>query len=61
MRELISHGLNAMIPNPEKLAAFFALLAQRQAEHEEAQAQERKDAEDRKLAKLKPWYLESAQ
>ena len=43
---------------PEKLAAFFALLAKRQAEHEARQAQERKDAEDRKLARLKPWWHE---
>jgi hypothetical protein len=50
-----------MMPNQEKLAAFFALIAKRQAEHEAAQAQERRDREDKKLAKLKPWYLESAQ
>jgi hypothetical protein len=50
-----------MTTNTEKLAAFFALLAKRQAEQEAAQAQERRDREDKKLAKLKPWYLESAQ
>ncbi len=50
-----------MTTNHDKLAAFFALLTKRQAEHEAAEAQARKDAEDRKLAKLKPWYLESAQ
>jgi hypothetical protein len=61
MRELMSHELNTMIPNPEKLAAFFALIAKRQAEQEARQAQERRDREDKKLAKLKPWYLESAQ
>jgi hypothetical protein len=50
-----------MTTNPEKLAAFFALLAKRQVEHEAAQAQERKAKEDRKLAKLKPWYMQSSQ
>ena len=53
--------LYRMTTNTEKLAAFFALLAKRQAEQEAAQAQERRDREDKKLAKLKPWYLESAQ
>jgi len=53
--------LAPMTPNPDKLAAFFALLAKRQAEHEAAQAQEKKDAEDCKLAKLKPWYMQSSQ
>lgn len=43
---------------PDKLAAFFALLAQRQRAEEERQAQERKDAEERKLARLKPWWQE---
>jgi len=43
----------------DKLVAFFALLAKRQAEHEARQAQERREAEDRKLAKLKPWWQES--
>jgi hypothetical protein len=42
----------------DKLAAFFALLAQRQREQEARQAQERREAEDRKLAKLKPWWQE---
>ena len=52
---------NTMTTNPDKLAAFFALLAKRQAEHEAAQAQERKDAEDRKLARLRPWWTEASQ
>lgn len=43
---------------PDKLAAFFALLAKRQAEHEARLSQERREAEDRKLAKLKPWWQE---
>ena len=42
----------------EKLATFFALLAQRQRAEEERQAQERRDAEERKLARLKPWWQE---
>jgi hypothetical protein len=48
-----------MNQQPDKLAAFFALLAKRQAEHEARQAQKRREAEDRKLAKLKPWWQES--
>ena len=52
--------LNAMSADQQsdKLTTFFALLAQRQREHEARQAQERKDAEDRKLARLKPWWQE---
>ena len=37
-----------------KLAAFFALLDKRQA-------QERKEAEDRKIARLRPWWLDACQ
>jgi uncharacterized protein YecE (DUF72 family) len=47
-----------MNTNPDKIATFFALLAKRQAEQEARQAQERREAEDRKLAKLKPWWQE---
>lgn len=47
--------------NPDKLAAFFALLAQRQRDEEARRAQERKDKEDKKLARLRPWWIESAQ
>jgi len=46
---------------PDKLAAFFALLDQRQQAEEARQAQERKDREDKKLARLSPWWVESAQ
>ena len=46
---------------PDKIAAFFALLDQRQREHEAEKAKERKEKEDGKLARLRPWYLESAQ
>lgn len=52
------NGWEYMTTNSDKLAAFFALLAKRQAEHEARQAQERREAEDRKLAKLKPWWQE---
>ena len=44
-----------------KLATFFALLDQRQRAEEARQAQERKDREDAKLARLSPWWMESAQ
>lgn len=50
-----------MTTNPDKLAAFFALLDKRTKENEEKQAQERREKEDRKLARLKPWYMQSAQ
>ena len=43
------------------LATFFALLDQRQRDEEARQAQERKDREDKKLARLRPWWIESAQ
>lgn len=46
---------------PDKLATFFALLEKRQRDHEEQKAKERKDKEDKKLARLKPWWLQSAQ
>ena len=49
-----------MTINPEKIAAFFALLEKRQREHEAQKALDRRDAEDAKLARLKPWYLEAA-
>ena len=45
----------------DKLAAFFALLEKRQREHEEAKAKERKEREDKRLARLKPWWTEAAQ
>ena len=45
----------------DKLAAFFALLDKRQKDHEAAKAQERKDKEDKKLAKLRPWWQDFAQ
>lgn len=45
----------------QKLAAFFALLDKRQRDHEEQKAKERKEAEDKKLARLKPWYMLASQ
>ena len=45
----------------QKLTAFFALLDKRRRDHEEQKARERKEAEDKKLARLKPWWLQSAQ
>lgn len=45
----------------DKLAAFFALLDKRQKDHEAQKAQERKDNEDKKLARLRPWWQDFAQ
>lgn len=45
----------------DKLATFFALLAQRQWAEEERQAQERRDKEDKKLARIKPWWTQASQ
>ena len=50
-----------MTTNPDKLAAFFALLDKRQRDAEEAKAKERKEEQDRKLARLKPWYMQASQ
>lgn len=47
--------------NPDKLAAFFALLDKRQRDEQERKAQERKEKEDGKLARLKPWYMQASQ
>ena len=46
---------------PDKLDAFFALLAKRQQDHEAEKARERKEAEDRKLKRIRAWWLQSAQ
>jgi hypothetical protein len=51
----------SLIPSTVKLAAFFALLNKRQRDHEAQKAQERKDNEDKKLAKLRPWWQDFAQ
>jgi len=45
----------------DKLAAFFALLDKRQRDHEAEKARERKETEDRKLARLKPWWQNASQ
>jgi len=58
VRHLLRH--HSMTTNPDKLAAFFALLDKRSKEHEARLAQERKDREDKKLARIRPWWLTSA-
>jgi hypothetical protein len=50
-----------MKTDDEKLAAFFDLLAKRWQEHEAEQEKERKEKEDSKLARLKPWWQDAAQ
>ena len=45
----------------QKLAAFFALLDKRQRDHEAEKARERREKEDKKLAKLRPWWQDFAQ
>lgn len=45
----------------DKLAAFFALLDKRQRDHEEQKARERKEQEDKKLARIRPWWQEASQ
>jgi hypothetical protein len=50
-----------MKTDDQKLAAFFDLLAKRWQEHEAAKAQERKNEQDKKLAKLQPWWQNAAQ
>lgn len=50
-----------MTSNPDKLAAFFALLDQRQRDEQTRQEQERKEKEDGKLTRLKPWYMQASQ
>ena len=44
-----------------KLDAFFTLLDKRRRDHEAEKARERREKEDKKLARLKPWWLEAAQ
>ena len=51
----------SMTTNPDKITAFFALLDKRQRDHEAEKARERKEEQDKKLARLRPWWLESAQ
>lgn len=45
---------------PDKLAAFFALLDQRSKEEEARKAQERKEANDRRLKTVRAWWLDAA-
>lgn len=46
---------------PDKLAAFFALLDKRQQAEEVRKAQERKDEQDKRLAKIRPWWTLASQ
>lgn len=41
--------------------SFFALLDKRQRDNLAKQAAERKDHEDKRLARIKPWWLEASQ
>jgi hypothetical protein len=41
--------------------AFFDLLDRRQREHEQREAEARKDHEDAKLARLRPWWADAQQ
>lgn len=50
-----------MSSDADKLAAFFALLVKRQRDAEAEKAKERKEREDAKIARLKPWWLLSSQ
>lgn len=45
----------------DKLAAFFVLLDKRQQAEEARKAQERRNKEDKKLARLKPWWTLASQ
>jgi hypothetical protein len=45
----------------DKLTAFFALLDKRQRENEAEKAKEKREAEDRKIARLRPWWLDACQ
>ena len=62
----------APFPNPERntmnppadktpLPALLATLERLRAQHEAEERQARKDREDKKLAKLRPWWLDAAQ
>jgi len=50
-----------MTTAPDKIAAFFALLDQRQREHETEKAQERKDEQEKRLKRIRAWWLDAAQ
>lgn len=50
-----------MSSNPDKLAAFFALLDKRQRDHEAEKARERKEVEDKKLKRIRAWWQEASQ
>jgi hypothetical protein len=46
---------------PDKLERLLATLDKLRVERERREAQERKTHEDKKLAKLRPWWVEAAQ
>jgi hypothetical protein len=49
-------------PTPaDKLDRLLATLDNLRAERERQEAQDRKTNEDKKLAKLRPWWMEAAQ
>ena len=50
-----------MSTHHDKLNNFFALLDKRQRDNLAKQAQARKDHEDKRLARIKPWWLEASQ
>lgn len=51
-----------MNPQPKAtLESFLAVLETKRAQHEETKRQERKDREDKKLSRLRPWWLDAAQ
>lgn len=43
------------------LATLLAVLETKRVQHEEKERQLRKENEDKKLARLRPWWLEAAQ
>lgn len=43
------------------LDTLLAVLETKRAQREEAQRQTRKDNEDKKLSRLRPWWLDAAQ
>ena len=43
------------------LESFLAVLENKRTQHEEKERQNRKDNEDKKLSRLRPWWLDAAQ
>ena len=62
--KMTNNPSNAMqsAPTPaDKLDRLLATLDNLRAERERQEAQDRKTNEDKKLAKLRPWWMEAAQ